>query len=48
MMVTYAPVSLTALFISVPEGYVAIVEELPGANTQGPTLDDARENLSEA
>jgi len=39
---------LTAVFIQVPEGYVAFVEELPGANTQGDTLDEARENLREA
>ena len=32
----------------VPEGYIAFVEELPGANTQGATLDDARANLEEA
>ncbi len=39
---------LTAVFIKVPEGYVAFVEELPGANTQGDTLEEARENLQEA
>ena len=39
---------LTAVFQKVPEGYVAFVEELPGANTQGDTLDEARANLSEA
>ena len=39
---------LTAVFRKVPEGYVAFVEELPGANTQGATLDEARENLKEA
>ncbi len=39
---------LTAVFIEVPEGYIAFVEELPGANTQGTTLDEARENLQEA
>jgi predicted RNase H-like HicB family nuclease len=39
---------LTAVFIEVPEGFVAFVEELPGANTQGATLDEARENLREA
>lgn len=39
---------LTAVFIQVPEGYVAFVEELPGANTQGSTLEEARENLREA
>ena len=39
---------LTAVFLEVPEGYVAFVEELPGANTQGATLEEARENLQEA
>ncbi len=38
----------TAVYMQVPEGYVAFVEELPGANTQGDTLDEARENLREA
>jgi predicted RNase H-like HicB family nuclease len=37
---------LTAVFLEVPEGYVAFVEELPGANTQGATLEEARENLT--
>lgn len=36
---------LTTVYIQVLEGYVAFVEELPGANTQGATLDEARENL---
>lgn len=39
---------LTAVFKPVPTGYVAFVEELPGANTQGRTLDEARANLKEA
>ena len=40
---------LTAVFQKAPEGgYVAFVEELPGANTQGETLDEARTNLREA
>ena len=39
---------LTAVYEKVPEGYIAFVEELPGANTQGDTLDEARENLMEA
>ena len=38
----------TAVFRKVPEGYIAFVEELPGANTQGDTLDEARANLQEA
>lgn len=39
---------LTAVYKRVPEGYVAFIEELPGANTQGQTLEEARENLKEA
>ena len=39
---------LTAVFLKVPEGYVAFAEELPGANTQGATLEEARPNLHEA
>jgi predicted RNase H-like HicB family nuclease len=39
---------LTAVFMKVPEGYAAFVEELPGANTQGETIEEARENLREA
>ena len=39
----------TAVFQEAPEGgYVAFIQELPGANTQGETLDEARENLREA
>ncbi len=38
----------TAVFRKVPEGYIAFVEELPGANTQGATLEEARANLKEA
>jgi len=38
----------TAVFEQVAEGYIAFVEELPGANTQGATLEEARENLAEA
>jgi len=39
---------LTAVFKKVPEGYVGFVEELPGANTQGATLEETRANLREA
>jgi predicted RNase H-like HicB family nuclease len=38
----------TAVFRRVPEGFIAFVEELPGANTQGKTLEEARANLQEA
>ncbi len=41
-------IKLTAVFRKFPEGYAAFVEELPGANTQGATLDEARENLKQA
>jgi len=36
------------VYLQVSEGYIAFVEELPGANTQGTTLEEARENLQEA
>lgn len=39
---------LTAVYRRVAEGYIAFVEELPGANTQGASLDEARANLIEA
>jgi predicted RNase H-like HicB family nuclease len=39
---------LTAVYMEVPEGYIAFVEELPGANTQGATLQEAKDNLKEA
>lgn len=38
---------LTAVYKRVPDGYVAFVEELPGANTQGATLEDAREETGD-
>ena len=41
-------IKLTAVFQKVPEGYIGFVEELPGANTQAPTLKVARANLQEA
>jgi predicted RNase H-like HicB family nuclease len=41
-------VEFTAVFEQVPEGYIGYVEELPGANTQGDTLEEARANLNEA
>ena len=39
---------LTAVYRKVSQGYVGFVQELPGANTQGATLDEARANLREA
>ena len=39
---------LTAVYRKVDEGYIGFVEELPGANSQGATLAEARANLQEA
>jgi predicted RNase H-like HicB family nuclease len=39
---------LTAVFEKVPEGYIGFIEELPGANTQAATIEEARSNLKEA
>ena len=44
--------TLSAVFEEVPEseggGYVAYTEELPGAISEGNTLEEARENLRDA
>lgn len=41
--------TLTAVYEEAEEGgYIGYVAELPGANTQGETLEEVRENLSEA
>jgi predicted RNase H-like HicB family nuclease len=43
---------LTAIYEEVPAseggGYIAYAEELPGAVSQGETLEEARENLRDA
>jgi len=38
----------TAVFQKEGGWWIGFVEELPGANTQGRTLEEARENLKEA
>lgn len=44
-----AHVTFTAVFEPAAEGgYAAYIEEIPGVNTQGETLDEARDNLREA
>ncbi len=49
MFIMKAKLKLTAVFEEAEEGgYVAFIEELPGVNTQGESLDEARENLPEA
>ena len=40
--------SYTAVFQKTEDWWIAFVEELPGANTQGRTINEARENLKEA
>jgi len=39
---------LTAVFRKSKYGYIGYVEELPGANTQGKTLEETKKNLIEA
>ncbi len=44
-----AELKLTAIYEKAKEGgYVGYVAEFPGANTQGETIDEVRENLREA
>ncbi len=40
--------TFTGIFEKVEDWYIGYVEELPGANAQGKTLEDTRENLREA
>lgn len=39
---------LTAVFEKSPHGYIGYIEELPGVNTQGGTLEETRKYLIEA
>ena len=42
-------ITLTAIYEEAEEGgYIGYIAELPGANTQGETMDEVRENLLEA
>ena len=41
-------IELTAVFEKRGKYYIAYIEEIPGVNTQGKTLEEARENLKEA
>ncbi|WP_017719121.1 type II toxin-antitoxin system HicB family antitoxin [Kamptonema formosum] len=40
--------TFTAVFEKVDDWYIGYVEELPGANVQERTLEEARESLGEA
>ena len=39
-------IAFTAVYLKNKHGYVGFVEELPGVNSQGKTIDEARENLT--
>ena len=38
-------ISFTAVYLKGKQGYVGFVEELPGVNSHGLTIEEARENL---
>ena len=38
-------ISLTAVYLKSRHGYVGFIEELPGVNSQGQTIEEARSNL---
>jgi predicted RNase H-like HicB family nuclease len=37
--------SFTAVYLKAKHGYVGFIEELPGVNSHGQTIDEARANL---
>lgn len=42
-------ITLTAIYQEAEEGgYIGYIAELPGANTQGETMEEVRENLIDA
>ena len=38
-------ISFTAVYLKAKHGYVAFIEELPGVNSHGQTIEEARANL---
>jgi len=40
-------IAFTAVFLKSPHGYVGFIEELPGVNSHGRTLEEARSTLRE-
>ncbi len=42
------PDKLTAIIEKHGSEYIGYIEEIPGVNTQGVTIDEARENLKDA
>ncbi|MCC5634603.1 type II toxin-antitoxin system HicB family antitoxin [Nostoc sp. CHAB 5844] len=47
-LVFYMQNSFTAVFEKIDDWYIGYVQELPGANVQEKTLEEARESLKEA
>ena len=48
-MLVKQSMQLTAVFVAAPEGgYTAFVEEIPGAISEGETVEEARQNLADA
>lgn len=48
-MIMKTKLKLTAVFEKADEGgYIAYIEEVPGVNTQGETIEEAKSNLREA
>jgi predicted RNase H-like HicB family nuclease len=45
LAVKLKPMNLTAVYVKVEEGFIGFAEEIPGANTQGETLEETRDNL---
>jgi len=41
-------IGLTAVFEKAGTDFIGYIEEIPGVNTQGATLEEARANLQEA
>jgi predicted RNase H-like HicB family nuclease len=48
LIANYMENSFTAVFEKIDEWYIGYVQELPGANAQEKTLEEARESLREA
>ncbi len=42
-----AQLAFTAVFLKAHDGYVGFIEELPGVNAHGRTLEETRESLRE-
>ena len=39
--------AFTAVYLKSNHGYIGFIEELPGVNSHGRTLDEAREKINE-